>query len=103
MRFLMEFYDYHTFGELMILGFFLTVFATVTGWVIEMAIRDRAIGVIGNSILIMMGTIVGWVAAETQGIGMHLPESRRILLFATASTGLLLLALCAIKSRRRVT
>lgn len=103
MRFLEHFYEHHTFGELMILGFFLTVFSSVTGWVIEMAIRDRAFGVIGNSILIMMGTVVGWVAAETQGIGMHIPEARRILLFATASTGLLLLVLCGIKSRRRIT
>ncbi len=103
MRLVLTFIEQHSFGDLLILSFFVTIAATVTGWIIDAAIRQRGFGVIGNSILIILGVVVGWVAAENEGIAMTLPESRRILIFSTAASAAILLTLCGFKARTSVT
>ena len=103
MRILKDFIAFHSQEDLMILGFFLTVGATVAGWVLDTALQKRGFGVIGNGALIFFGAVVGAVVAQMNGPILHVSETNRILLFSASSSGLVLVLFCLVKSRIAVT
>ncbi len=99
MHVLRAFIDYHSGGDLMILGFFLTVAATVAGLLLDKVLNDRGFGMIGNGILILLGAIVGVVVAQNQGPMTGVNETNRIVMFSAASSGLVLVFFCLLKAR----
>jgi hypothetical protein len=90
MRALQEFLLHRSTEDLLILGFFITLASTI-------------IGVIGNTLLIVMGSVVGAFAAETQGVMPSVLEANRVVMFSTLATSVLLVICLAIKSRMKIT
>jgi uncharacterized membrane protein YeaQ/YmgE (transglycosylase-associated protein family) len=99
MRLVLDFIRNHSSEDLMILGFFIIVGATVAGWIIDATVRERGFGVIGNGILIVMGSILGIVASQMQGPVPSMLETTRVMIFSTGCSALALVTLCGVKSR----
>jgi uncharacterized membrane protein YeaQ/YmgE (transglycosylase-associated protein family) len=103
MRALQEFLIHRSTEDLLILGFFITLASTITGYAVDLVMENHGFGVIGNTILIVMGSVVGAFAAETQGVLPSVLEANRVVMFSTLATSVLLVICLAIKSRMKIT
>ena len=102
MRILQEFITHHSNEDLMVLGFFVTLASCVAGWVVDMSMGKHGFGVMGNAILVMMGSVVGGVVAESYHSFQAISEVNRIIFFSAVATTILLVTCFAIKNRRAV-
>lgn len=103
MYLLKDFIYHHSREDLLILAFFITVGATVIGWIIDVVMRDRGFGVIGNGLLIFLGALSGALVAQMIGSIPSIPETHRIMLFSASTSALILVFFCTVKSWISVT
>jgi hypothetical protein len=99
MHLVVDFINHHSTEDLLILGFFVCVGGSVAGWIIDVAVRERGFGVVGNGILIVLGAVAGVVASQIQGPIPTIPDTQRIIAFSAAASALALLLFCLIKKR----
>jgi hypothetical protein len=98
MRTLSEFYAYYSNADLLELGLFAVCGGVIVGVIVDLIMRDRGFGIIGNAFLAVLGVTIGLVLFHDRVGPLDARQSGLIAAFTTGTATLVLLFCGAAKN-----